>query len=144
MIGVVIVTHGNFADVLLDTAELIAGKQEQVMALAFAPGENIASLQLRIREAIKQVNNKQGVLVVADLLGGSPYNAAAIVAMQQTGVEVVAGVNLPMLLELLPARSSELEVLAEIALKGGCDGIGKFVMPRHEYISAVKQEKEGR
>ena len=132
MIGVVIVTHGNFADVLLDTAELIAGKQEQVMALAFAPGENSITLQLRIREAIRQVSNKQGVLVVTDLLRGSPYNAAAIVAMQQIGVEVVAGVNLSMLLELLPARSGELEVLAEIALKGGYDGIGKFVMPSHE------------
>lgn len=132
MIGVVIVTHGTFADVLLDTAELIVGKQEQIMALAFEPGEDITSLQFRIREAIRQVSNKQGVLVVADLLGGSPYNAAAIVAMQQTGVEVVAGVNLSMLLELLPARSSELKVLTEIALKGGYDGIGKFVMPRHK------------
>lgn len=132
MIGVVIVTHGNFADVLLDTAELIAGKQKQVIALAFAPGENSTTLQLRIREAIGQVSNKQGVLVVTDLLRGSPYNAAAIVAMQQTGVEVVAGVNLSMLLELLPARSGELEALAEVALKGGYDGIGKFVMPSYE------------
>ncbi len=134
MIGVVIVTHGSLADVLLDTAELIAGKQEQVRALAFAPGEDVATLQLRIREAIRQVNKTQGVLVVVDLLGGSPYNAAAMVAMQQTGVEVVAGVNLPMLLELLPARSSELEVLAEIALKGGYDGIGRFVMPKSNSI----------
>jgi mannose/fructose/sorbose-specific phosphotransferase system IIA component len=131
MVGVVIVTHGKLADILLDTAELIAGKQEQVTTLAFVPGENAAALQLRIREAIKQVDMTQGVLVVADLVGGSPYNAAAIVAMQQTGVEVVAGVNLAMLLELLPARGNELEVLTEIALKGGCDGIGKFVMPKN-------------
>jgi mannose/fructose/sorbose-specific phosphotransferase system IIA component len=131
MVGVVIVTHGKLADILLDTAELIAGKQEQVMTLAFAPGENAAALQLRIREAIKQVDMTQGVLVVADLVGGSPYNAAAIVAMQQTGVEVVAGVNLAMLLELLPARGNELEVVTEIALKGGCDGIGRFVMPKN-------------
>jgi PTS system mannose-specific IIA component len=130
MIGVVIVSHGSLADILLDTAELIVGKQEQTATLAFAPGENVAALQLRIREAIRQVDVGQGVLLVADLIGGSPYNAAAMVAMQQTGVEVVAGVNLPMLLELLPVRGNELKALTQIALTGGYDGIGKFVMPK--------------
>lgn len=128
MVGIIIVAHGSLAGALLNTSEQIAGKQEQIVALAFAPGEDVVELQLRIQEAIKQVDQSQGVLVLVDLLGGSPYNAAALVAMQQPGIEVVAGVNVPMLLEIIPVRNDKLTDVTSVALKGGFDGIGKFVM----------------
>lgn len=128
MVGIVIVAHENFAGALLATAEQIAGKQEQVVALSFPSGESIADLMLRIQCAVKKVNNKQGVLLFADLLGGSPYQAAAMVAMQERGVELVAGINLPMLLEILPARKEQqVADVTAAAVRGGYQGIKKFV-----------------
>ncbi len=126
MVGVVIVAHGCFASALLTTAEEIAGKQEQVISLNFTTGENAADLQLRIKEAARSVDTGQGTIIFVDLLGGSPYQAAAIVAMQQPGIEMVAGVNMPMLLEILPARNDKLMNVTSVALKGGHDGIRNF------------------
>ncbi len=126
MVGVVIVAHGCFASALLTTAEQIAGKQEQVISLDFATGENTADLQLRIKEAARSVDTGQGTIIFVDLLGGSPYQAAAIVAMQQSGIEMVAGVNMSMLLEILPVRNDKLMNVTNAALKGGHDGIRNF------------------
>ncbi|EIW19044.1 MULTISPECIES: PTS sugar transporter subunit IIA [Pelosinus] len=126
MVGVVIVAHGCFASALLTTAEEIAGKQEQVISLNFTTGENTADLQLRIKEAARSVDTGQGTIIFVDLLGGSPYQAAAIVAMQQSGIEMVAGVNMPMLLEILPVRNDKLMNVTNAALKGGHDGIRNF------------------
>lgn len=126
MVGVVIVAHGSFASALLTTAEQIAGKQEQVVSLDFTVGENTADLQLRIREAVRGVDTGQGTIIFVDLLGGSPYQAAAIVAMQQPGIEMVSGVNVPMLLEILPARNDKLMNVTSAALNGGHDGIRNF------------------
>ncbi|SFM13152.1 PTS sugar transporter subunit IIA [Pelosinus propionicus] len=127
MVGVVIVAHGCFASALLTTAEQIAGKQEQVISLDFAIGENTADLQLRIKEAIRGVDTGQGAIILVDLLGGSPYHAAAIVTMQQPGIEMISGVNVSMLLEILPVRNDKLMNVASAALKGGHDGIRDLV-----------------
>lgn len=71
MIGVVIVTHGNLADALLNTAEQIMGKQqEQVKAVAFESGQAVADLQNRIMKAVTQVDSGQGTLILVDILGG--------------------------------------------------------------------------
>lgn len=127
MIGVVIITHGNLASALLSTSELIMGKQEQVAVVAFESGEAVSDLQARTAQAVQQVDKNQGVLILVDLLGGSPYNAAAMLAMQQAEIEVVTGVNLPMLFEVLPARRDKLSHVVDVALKGGRSGIGNFI-----------------
>lgn len=132
MIGVVIITHGSLAGALLSTSELIMGKQEQVAAVAFESGEAVVDLQARTSQAVQKVNRNQGVLILVDLLGGSPYNAAAMLAMQQNGIEVVTGVNLPMLFEVLPARFCEMTKLVDLAVMGGRSGIGKFMMSKDE------------
>lgn len=132
MIGVVIVTHGSLASALLSTVELIMGTQEQVIAIAFEPGQAVADLQLRITQAIKQVDNGQGVLILVDILGGSPYNASAMLMMGQTRIEMVVGVNLPMLFEVLPMRTLKLASVADVALGGGRNGISKFVIKKGE------------
>ena len=132
MVGVVIAAHGRVASALLSAAELIAGRQDQITAVSFEPGVAFADLEFRMAAAIKQVDNKQGVLVLADLLGGSPYNAAAMLSMKQSGIEIVAGVNLPMLLEVLSARNGELQEVADVAFMSGGSGIHKLVFPKVE------------
>ena len=128
MIGVVIVTHGSLADALLNTAELIMGKQEQVKAVAFESGQAVADLQSRIMKAVTQVDSGQGTLILVDILGGSPYNASAMLMMEQVKTEVISGVNLPMLFAVLPMRNLTLDRAAEVVLTGGRDGISQFIM----------------
>lgn len=128
MVGIVIVSHENLASALLATAEGIAGKQEQAAALGLASGESMAGLQLRIDRAVQQVDSGNGVLLLADVIGGSPYQAAAMAVMQETEVELVAGVNLPMLLEILPNRKKQrLAAVTEMAVRSGNQGIGTFI-----------------
>ena len=128
MIGVVIVTHGCLGVALLNAAELIVGKQEYVKAVAFESGQAVADLQVRIAQAAKQVDNGQGTLILVDILGGSPYNVSALIAVEQGNHEVITGVNLPMLISILPVRNLNLASAAHMAVVGGRDGIEKFTM----------------
>jgi len=132
MIGVVIVTHGSLAGALLGTVELIMGKQEQVKAVAFESGQAVADLQMRIIQAVAQVDTGKGALILVDILGGSPYNASAMLMMEQPKIEMIVGVNLPMLFEVLPMRTLRLASVADMALDGGRNGISKFVMKKVE------------
>ena len=128
MIGVVIVTHGYLGVALLNAAELIIGKQEHVKAVAFESGQAVADLQERITQASKEVDNGQGTLILVDIVGGSPYNASALIAVEQGNREVITGVNLPMLISILPVRNLNLASAAQMAVSGGRDGIEKFTM----------------
>lgn len=128
MIGVVIVTHGYLGVALLNAAELIVGKQEHVKAVAFESGQAVADLQGRITQASKEVDNGQGTLILVDIVGGSPYNASALIAVEQGNREVITGVNLPMLISILPVRNLNLASAAQMAVDGGRDGIEKFTM----------------
>ncbi|WP_378954858.1 PTS sugar transporter subunit IIA [Pelosinus sp. sgz500959] len=128
MIGVVIVTHGGLGGALLNAAELIMGKQEHVQAVAFESGQAVTDLQVRIAQASRQVDKGQGTLILVDILGGSPYNASALLAVEQTNTEVITGVNLPMLFSILPVRNLDLTSIADVAVLGGRNGIKKFTM----------------
>lgn len=130
MIGVVIVTHGSLASALLNTVELIMGKQEQITTVAFETGQAVIDLQTRITRAVTQVDSGHGILILVDILGGSPYNASAMVMMEQENIEMITGVNVPMLFEVLPVRTGKLESVVEVALGGGRNGIARFVMSR--------------
>jgi len=130
MIGVVIVTHGSLASALLGTVELIMGKQEQLAAVTFESGQAVVDLQVRIAEAVAQVDSGDGTLILVDIVGGSPYNASAMLVMEQKNIEMVTGVNLPMLFEALPGRTGKLASVVDVAINGGCSGIAKFVMNR--------------
>ena len=130
MIGVVIVTHGNLASALLDTVELIMGKQEQVKTVAFETGQAVVDLQTRIAQAVTKVDSGRGTIIFVDILGGSPYNASAMLVMEQKNIEIITGVNVPMLFETLPMRTGKLTKVVEVALRGGHDGIDRFAMSR--------------
>lgn len=130
MIGVVIVTHGSLASALLDTVELIMGKQEQVKTVAFEAGQAVVDLQTRIAQAVAQVDSGHGTLILVDILGGSPYNASAMLMMEQGNIEMITGVNVPMLFEVLPVRIGKLTNVVQVAVDGGQNGIDKFIMSR--------------
>ncbi len=121
MIGIVLVAHGPFADGLKGAAEMIAGPQEQFVAIGMDPAADVDALRGEIEAAVAQVG-ADGALVLADLMGGSPANASGALAL--SGVPVICGVNLPMLLEVVMSREhASLQELTETALSAGPEGI---------------------
>lgn len=115
MIGLVVVSHGRLADALLETASEIVGPFERARALAVSRSESLSDIEERIRTAIRQVDSGDGVLILADMFGGTASN----VALQLVGrshVEVVTGANLPMLLKVATAidTATDLSALAQL------------------------------
>ena len=123
MIGILIVTHGNFGTELLKSAELIIGKQDNVKTLGLNHGDNVDELYDRVSEAIKELDNGDGVLVFTDLFGGSPSNVVAR-NMEHLNFYSLTGVNLPMLIEALSNRKCfSIDKLITSSYKAGYEGI---------------------
>ncbi|HBT49503.1 MAG: PTS system fructose subfamily IIA component [Caldanaerobacter subterraneus] len=122
MVGILIVTHGALGKELLNSAELIVGKQQNVMSLGLFYGDNIECLRQDILKAVEELDKGEGVLVFVDLYGGSPSNAMALNLneLMNSKIECITGVNLPMLLEALTNRS----IMPLEELKKHCMEIG--------------------
>ncbi|BCZ48728.1 hypothetical protein psyc5s11_47950 [Clostridium gelidum] len=124
MISVIIGTHGMFSEEILKSAEMIFGTQENVGTVTFKPGEGVENLLEKYNKLINELDCADGVLFMVDLFGGSPFNAASIIAMKHDNMEIVAGVNLPMILETLGSRDfSSLSELLAIAENSGKEAI---------------------
>jgi len=124
MISVIIGTHGMFSEEILKSAEMIFGTQENVGTVTFKPGEGVDNLVEKYNKLINELDCTDGVLFMVDLFGGSPFNAASIIAMKHDNMEIVAGVNLPMILETLGSRDfSSLSELLTIAENSGKEAI---------------------
>ena len=105
MIGIVLVTHGRLAEELVSTLEHIVGQQEQIATVCIQPDDDMESRRRDILEEIAKVKGKDGAILLADLFGGTPSNLA-ISVMNETGVEVITGVNLPMIIQLAQIRKT--------------------------------------
>lgn|SRR5690348_17062783 len=123
MIGVVVATHGKLAEEMIRTAETVVGPLAQV-----APVSIVASspnVRADLKEAIQRVSSGEGVLLLTDLLGGSPTNLCASFLTEEK-VELVTGVNLPMLLKLSALRASKkpIDEIAHDLAEAGQRAIG--------------------
>ncbi|HKX78148.1 MAG TPA: PTS sugar transporter subunit IIA [Novosphingobium sp.] len=105
MIGMILVTHGNLADEFVHAMEHVVGAQEAVRTVCIGPSDDMERRRREIASAIKAVDSGQGAIILTDLFGGTPSNLA-ISLMQAGKVEVIAGINLPMLIRLAKARTS--------------------------------------
>ncbi|WP_315073631.1 mannose/fructose/sorbose PTS transporter subunit IIA [uncultured Clostridium sp.] len=124
MISVIIGTHGMFSEEILKSAEMIFGTQENVSAVTFKPGEGVEALVEKYNMLIKKMDSKDGVLFMVDLFGGSPFNAASLIAVKNENMEIVTGVNLPMILEVLGSRELlSMSELIKVATDSGKDAI---------------------
>lgn len=106
MIGMVVVSHGRLADEFVAALNHVMGKQENVTTVCVGPNDDMTSKRGEVLTAIKQVDKGDGVVVLTDLFGGTPSNIA-ISVMGETKAEVVAGVNLPLLIKLAELRKTE-------------------------------------
>jgi PTS system mannose-specific IIA component len=103
MIGVVVVSHGRLADEFVAAAEHVLGPQECMRAVAIGPYDNMEDRRTDILEAVRAVDQGAGVVILTDMFGGTPSNLA-ISVLNQVKTEVIAGVNLPMLIKLAEVR----------------------------------------
>ncbi len=105
MIGLVIVTHGKLAMELRHATEHVVGPQKNLETVCIGPDDDMERRRNDIRSAVKKVDNGQGVIILTDMFGGTPSNLA-ISLINDGNNEVLAGVNLPMLIKLAEARES--------------------------------------
>ena len=104
MIGLVLVTHGRLADEFRLALEHVVGPQEAIAAVAIGPEDDMEQRRQDILDAVAAVNDGSGVIILTDMFGGTPSNLA--ISVMKTGeVEVLAGLNLPMLIKLARVRA---------------------------------------
>ncbi len=106
MVGMLVVTHRRLAEELIDTAELIVGKIDNCVGLSLDPDLPVDELRQQITNAMNEVDDGDGVIVLTDMFGGTPSNLS-LSFLNYKGVEVITGVNLPMLLKLAHSREGE-------------------------------------
>ncbi|MGD9637635.1 MAG: PTS sugar transporter subunit IIA [Alphaproteobacteria bacterium] len=105
MIGMVLVTHGKLANEFISALEHVVGKQENIEKICIDPDDDMEQKRSEIMNSVSKVNTGNGVVILTDMFGGTPSNLA-ISIMDKAKVEVIAGVNLPMLIKLASVRSS--------------------------------------
>lgn len=112
MIGLILVTHGRLADQFVEAMEHVVGPQDGIVTVCIGPNDDMEQRRADIAEAIEAVDSGKGVIILTDLFGGTPSNLA-ISLLDAGQVEVIAGINLPMLIRLAGARKS-MDVTAAV------------------------------
>jgi mannose PTS system EIIA component len=119
MIGLVLVTHGQLAHEFRMALEHVVGPQELIETIAIGPDDDMEQRRQDILDAVAAVNDGSGVIILTDMFGGTPSNLA-ISVMQAGSIEVIAGVNLPMLIKLASVRAEgDMEMAINEAQESG-------------------------
>lgn len=130
MIGLIVTGHGHFATGLESALALLGGSPNDFVAVDFPDGDTTDDLAAHLTSAVDSLSGCEYVLVCCDLLGGSPFKAAVLLAQERPDVRVIAGTNLPLLLEthLTRANYDSVDALADAALASGHASLVKFEM----------------
>jgi PTS system mannose-specific IIA component len=136
LIGLVLVTHGRLALELVAAMEHVVGPQTQVATVCIGPEDDMEQRRADIVKAVETVNAGSGVVVLTDMFGGTPSNLA-ISIMETAPVEVIAGVNLPMLIKLASVRSTDTLQNAAVAAQ---DAGRKYINVASALLSQEKQK----
>lgn len=131
MLGIIVGTHGHLAEELVKTCSMICGKPENLATVTLVPGEGPEDLAAKYQQAIKDLDTSNGVIILNDLFGGSPYNAACRVAMNDENCGIVTGVSLPMLIEVVNYRlcngeNANVQAAMDKAVEASATGAQKF------------------
>lgn len=105
MIGLILVTHGSLAEHFVGAMEHVVGKQDRIAAICIGPNDDMEQRREEIAQAIERVDDGAGAIILTDLFGGTPSNLA-ISLLDAGRVEVIAGINLPMLIRLASSRET--------------------------------------
>ncbi len=132
MIGLVLVTHGRLAEEFKSALEHVVGPQDRVATICIGPDDDMEQRRQDILRSVEAVNDGSGVVLLTDMFGGTPSNLA-ISVMDGGSVEVVAGVNLPMLIKLASVRNE----------KSLADAVEEARSAGQKYISVASQVLSG-
>lgn len=133
MTHIIVATHGKFSEEIVNSAAMVYGEDENCHVVTFLPGEGGEHLVEKYNAIIATLPENEPVLFLVDLFGGSPYNAAARVASGRDNTDIVTGISLPMLLEVLDAKDgSSLPELVETAKEVGVSAVKSFRQPSEE------------
>lgn len=121
-VGIILATHADYGAALLRTAELILGVQEDCTSISVDAAFEVDETLHRLEDAAARLDKGRGVLVLTDMFGGTPTNLS-LSMLGKVSIEVVTGVNLPMLLKVCSSRGQELDDIARIAGDAGRNGI---------------------
>ena len=125
MVGILLLTHAPLGQAFIDAAShVFRGRPELIEAIDVLADEDTQAVKARAQAAICRLDNGDGVLVITDVMGGTPSNCT-LPLCQPGHVEVIAGISLPMLLRALTYRSASIDVVVEMALAGGQGGAVK-------------------
>ncbi|HDR1925072.1 TPA: PTS mannose transporter subunit IIAB [Pasteurella multocida] len=144
-IAIMIATHGVAAEQLLKTTEMLIGEQDNVATIDFVPGENAETIMTKYQEKLSTtLSHCDEVLFLVDTWGGSPFNAANRVADGKPNMDIVTGVNVPMLVETFMARDDgpTLPELVAIALETGRTGVRALRYEEEEVATLVQNVEE--
>ena len=130
MIGLILVTHGQLAEEFVRAMEHVVGVQERIVPVCIGPNDDMEERRGEIRDAIAAVDEGDGVVVLTDLFGGTPSNLA-ISLLEAGRVEVIAGINLPMLIRLAGARS---EMSVADAARAARDAGRNYITVASEFL----------
>ncbi|HEX2792816.1 MAG TPA: PTS sugar transporter subunit IIA [Croceicoccus sp.] len=130
MIGLILVTHGNLAEEFVRAMEHVVGPQDKVVPICIGPSDDMEQRRDDIRDAIAAADSGKGVIILTDLFGGTPSNLA-ISLLQAGKVEVIAGINLPMLIRLAGAR---VELSVVDAVKAAREAGRNYITIASEFL----------
>ena len=128
MVGIVITGHGHFPSGIISAVELVAGKPDQVVGVDFESGQSAADLKEAMEAAVESLEGDE-ILVLADLVGGTPFNTAAALKQEISGkrIRLIAGTNMPMVVETVFSRmAAGLDDLAAMVTAAGISGVVDF------------------
>ena len=131
-IPIILASHGPFAQGLLECAEMLIGKQENIAVISIQKESNINQVRELLFSTYQNINQGEGVLILVDLLGGSPCNLASELVLTQNDVALYCGINVPTLLEILSNRDLALNELNQIIIDvfpNSCFNVGEKLKP---------------
>ena len=130
MIGMILVTHGKLAEEFVAAMQHVVGRQDAVRTVCIGPNDDMEARRAEIAAAIEEVNSGAGVIILTDRFGGTPSNLA-ISLMEKGKVEIIAGINLPMLIRLAKARGC---MALEKAVIAGRDAGRNYITIASEFL----------
>ncbi|NJM50395.1 MAG: PTS sugar transporter subunit IIA [Sphingomonadales bacterium] len=134
MIGLILVTHGRLADEFVVAMEHVVGPQKDIATVCIGPRDNMEDHRDQIADSIRSVDTGEGVIILTDLFGGTPSNLA-ISLLDPGNVEVIAGINLPMLIRLESARKT---MKVREAVAAAREAGRKYISVASEVLEASK------
>lgn len=124
MVGIAIISHGKLCEGIVDSVSMVAGEMEQMETVSLKPGMTPDDYRNQVEETIKRLDTGKGVLVLVDLMGGTPFNTIAMLS-RDLDVAIVTGMNMPMLINVAMERTEEstLDELSALAEDAAVDSI---------------------